>query len=91
MPLRISWAVPSPPTAIETAIVLRVGFAGELGGVTRSCGGDHVDVQAVLAQARDRRAGEFSRAPAAGRGIDDGEKCFSHEGAALPPLTTTKD
>src|SRR4030081_2609405 len=50
----------------ETAIVLRVGFAGELGGVTGSCGADPPAVKAVLAKPRDGRSGEFSPAAAAG-------------------------
>src|SRR5713101_4821722 len=74
----------------KTAIVLRVRFAGEVRGVAGARGGNHVNVQAVLAQACDERSGEFCGAAAAGCGIHDGEEGFSHEGAASYRSQRTK-
>ncbi len=70
----------------EAAIVLVVGFAGEVCGVTGTGRGDDVNAKAACAQARDGWADEFGRAATAGGGVDDGEERFSHKRASLLPL-----
>jgi hypothetical protein len=66
----------------ESSIALIVGFAGEFGGVAGASRGDDVYAEAALAEARDCRACELSGSAAASGWIYDGEKCFSHVGAA---------
>jgi hypothetical protein len=61
---------------------LIVGFAGEVGGVTWTGGGDDVDAEGAFAQARDGGAGELGGTATTGSGVDDGEEGFSHNGAA---------
>ena len=51
----------------KTPIALAVGFASELNGVAGSGGGDDVDAQAALAEAREGRPGKLRGTAAAGR------------------------
>src|SRR5262249_55559442 len=58
----------------KAPISLIVGFARKLHGVPGTGRGNDVCVQAALAQADQRRAGQLSRAAAARGGVHDGEK-----------------
>jgi hypothetical protein len=40
----------------ETAVILLISLASEIGSMPRTCGGDNVNVETVFAQARDRWA-----------------------------------
>jgi hypothetical protein len=62
----------------KAAIALIVGFARELDSMTGPGRAKHVDLQALLTQARDCRARKFGGAAATSRWVDDSKKAFLH-------------
>src|SRR6266852_1307430 len=63
----------------KTPVTLIVRFAGQLHRVALRCRSDDVDLQPVLAQARECRPREFRGAAATGGGVDDGEESIHLE------------
>ena len=58
----------------EATIPLSVSFAGKLDSMAGACRSNYINLQALLAQAGKRRAGELGRAPATGGWVDDSEE-----------------